>query len=71
MIILRKNFSSNKILNTAIGIDGRKLDQDMGRLGKIQTQRQLPNAGKLLGDEMRKLQKELNNGRQGKWLDTH
>ena len=70
MIVLRKkNFSGNKILNTnAPGfIKGRKYDMDMNRLGKLETsQRELQGVGNL-SKEIREMNKELNNGRLGKW----
>lgn len=74
MIILRKKyFSGTKILNTnAPGfIRGRKYDTDLDRLGRMETShRELAEPGQL-GKEMRKLGKELNQGRQGKWQDTY
>lgn len=71
MIILRKHFSGTHILNTnAPGfIKGRKYDTDLDRLGRMETShRELAKPGQLNG-EMRKLGKELNNGRLGKWQD--
>ena len=63
-----KRFS--KTLNTTSpGFDrSRKYDQDFARLGRLETQRQM--AGNELNREMRKLGKELNDGRLGKWRDT-
>ena len=47
----------------------RRYDQDFNRLGRLETSRQLTQVG-VLQEEMRKLSKELNEGRRGKWLDT-
>lgn len=62
-----------KKLNTSGGMVGfnkdRDYDQDFNRLGRFETTRQLSQT-RLLQDEMRKLSKELNEGRRGKWLDT-
>lgn len=72
MIILRrKNFGMILNTNSTPGfIRGRKYDQDMGRLGQMGTsQRELHRTGQL-SQEMRKLGKELNNGRLGKWQHT-
>lgn len=73
MIILRrKTYSGTQILNTnAPGfIRGRKYDTDLDRLGRMETsQRELAKPG-TLGTEMRKLNKELNNGRLGKWQNS-
>lgn len=70
MIVLRvKKFSGTKILNTnAPGfIKGRKYDTDLDRLGRMKTsQRELQRIPDL-GKEVRELNKELNNGRLGKW----
>ena len=70
MIVLRnKAFSGTKILNTnAPGfIKGRKYDTDLDRLGRMKTsQRELQRVPDL-GKEVRELNKELNNGRLGKW----
>lgn len=69
MIIKRKIFSGNKILNTnAPGfIKGRKYDTDLDRLGRMKTsQRELHKTGDL-NSEIREMNKELNNGRLGKW----
>lgn len=66
-----KRFSATKILNTnAPGfIRGRKYDTDLDRLGRMETsQRELHKVGEL-NSEMRKMNKELNNGRIGKWQD--
>lgn len=69
-----KRVSRPKILNTSGApgfIRGRNYDMDLGRLGKMETsQRELARVGDL-GKEMRKLSSELNQGRLGKWLDTH
>jgi hypothetical protein len=70
-----KRFSSNKILNTNMGVGigftrGRKYDTDMDRLGRMTTShRELSKVGEL-NREMRKLNTELNQGRLGKWHDT-
>ena len=61
----RKNFTSNKILNTNLGgigfKRGRKYDTDLDRLGRMDTaQRELSRVGDLRS-EMRKLSSELNN----------
>ena len=73
MIILRrKTYSGTHILNTnAPGfIKGRKYDTDLDRLGRMETsQRELAKPD-TLGNEMRKLSKELNNGRLGKWQSS-
>ena len=73
MIVLRKQFSGTKILNTngAPGfIKGRKYDTDLDRLGRMDTsQRELQRTG-LLNQEMKKLGNELNQGRLGKWRNT-
>ncbi len=70
MIVLRnKGFSGTKILNTnAPGfIKGRKYDTDLDRLGRMKTsQRELQRVPDL-GKEVRELNKELNDGRLGKW----
>jgi hypothetical protein len=74
MIILRKHFSGVKILETSGSpgfIRGRKYDTDLDRLGRMETsQRELNEVG-TLGKEMRKLNKELNQGRLGKWQDIN
>ena len=66
-----KRFSKTKILNTnAPGfIKGRKYDTDMDRLGRSSTQRELQRTGNL-NEEIRKMNKELNDGRLGKWRYT-
>lgn len=73
MIILRKQFSGTKILNTngAPGfIRGRKYDTDLDRLGRMETsQRELQRTGQI-GQEIRQLGKELNQGRLGKWQNS-
>ena len=58
-ILRKKSFSGTKILNTnAPGfIKGRKYDTDLDRLGRIKTAQ----------GELREMNKELNNGRLGKW----
>lgn len=62
-----------KILGTSGStgfIRGRNYDQDLGRLGRMETaQRELHRVGDL-GREIRQMGKELNQGRLGKWLDT-
>lgn len=66
-----KRFSATKILNTnAPGfIRGRKYDTDLDRLGRMETsQRELHKVGEL-NSEMRKMNRELNNRRIGKWQD--
>lgn len=72
MIILR-NFSSTKILNTnnTPGFQrGRKYDTDLDRLGRMETsQRELHRVGDL-NSELRKMNKELNLRRIGKWTET-
>lgn len=71
MIILRR-YSATKVIGTngAPGfIRGRKYDTDLDRLGRSSTQRELREVGDL-GKEIRKMNKELNNGRTGKWLYT-
>lgn len=74
MIIRRKNFSGTQILNTnnAPGfIRGRKYDTDLDRLGRMKTaQRELHRVGDL-NSELRKMNKELNIGRQGKWQNIN
>lgn len=72
MIIFRNKYFSG-ILNTR-GVAGfnrnRKYDQDMNRLGRMNTaQRELNMVGEL-NREMRKLNTELNQGRLGKWQST-
>lgn len=68
MILKRKLYA--RILNTR-GISGfqreRNYDEDMNRLGRLKTQRQLHTGVNDLNSEIRKLGKELNNGRLGKW----
>lgn len=69
MIVVRKMFSGSKILNTnAPGfIKGRKYDMDLDRLGRLKTsQRELHRLGDL-NSEIRVMNKELNQGRLGKW----
>lgn len=69
MIIYRKLFSGSKVLNTnAPGfIKGRKYDMDLDRLGRMKTsQRELHNLNSI-NQEIRKMNRELNNGRLGKW----
>lgn len=65
-----KRFSATQILNTNQGlgfINGRKYDTDLDRLGRMDTsQRELAKVGQL-GSEMKKLNKELEEGRRGKW----
>lgn len=68
-----KRFSSTHILNTngIAGFEhGRKYDQDMNRLGRGLVKNELTQTNQL-HREMRKLNTELNNGRLGKWQDTH
>lgn len=70
MIILRKkSFSGTKILNTnAPGfIKGRKYDTDLDRLGRIKTAQGELKKTRDLNSEIREMNKELNNGRLGKW----
>ena len=66
MIVLRRNCSSTKILNTnapSLGFTrGRKYDTDLDRLGRMDTShRELTRIGDL-GREARKLTSELNRG---------
>lgn len=73
-MIVIKRFSQSKILNTnspLLGFTrGRKYDTDLDRLGRMSTsQRELSRLGDL-GNEMRKLQGELNKGGRDKWLNT-
>ncbi len=74
MIILRKYFSGTRILETSGNpgfIRGRKYDTDLDRLGRMETShRELSKVGEL-NSEMRKLSRELNQGRLGKWQDTN
>jgi hypothetical protein len=72
MIVYIKNYSTNQILGTtgtAGFIRDRKYDEDMNRLSRYKTSRELHEVGNL-GREMRKLSQELNQGRLGKWQDT-
>ena len=73
MIILRRKFySGTQILNTNSPgfIRGRKYDTDLDRLGRMETShRELGKPG-TLGNEMRKLNRELNNGRLGQWQNS-
>jgi hypothetical protein len=82
MILFRfKNFSvldatkpqKPKTLNTSGNVPGfnkdRNYDQDFNRLGRLRTTRELSRTN-ALGEEMKKLNTELNEGRKGKWLDT-
>jgi len=67
-----KRFSTTQILDTnAPGFKrGRKYDQDLNRLSRMKTsQRELHRLGDI-NSEIRKMNKELNNGRLGKWQDT-
>ena len=66
-----KRFSQTKILKTnAPGfIKGRKYDTDLDRLGRSSTQRELQRTGNL-NEEIRKMNKELNDGRLGRWRYT-
>ena len=66
-----KRFSQTKILNTNApgSIKGRKYDTDLDRLGRSSTQRELQRTGNL-NEEIRKMNKELNDGRLGKWQYT-
>lgn len=49
---------------------GRKYDQDLSRLGKMKTShRELSKIGDL-SKEIRKMNKELNDGRLGRWQHT-
>ena len=70
MIIKRRLFSGPKVLNTrgAVGfINDRNYDEDFNRLGRMTTsQRELHRIGDL-SSEIREMNKELNNGRLGKW----
>ena len=51
-------------------IKGRKYDTDLDRLGRMNTShRELSRVGEL-GSEMRKLNKELNEGRMGRWQNS-
>jgi hypothetical protein len=63
-----KRFSKTLNTNSPGFIKGRKYDQDFDRLGRLETQRQM--AGNELNREMRKLGKELNDGRLGKWQQS-
>lgn len=68
-MMIVKRFSATKILNTNMGlgfIRGRKYDTDLDRLGRMDTSRELSQVGEL-NREMRKLGKELNEGRLGRW----
>jgi len=70
-----KRFSATQILNTNIPgvgfIKGRKYDTDLDRLGRMKTsQRELHNIG-TLNSEVRKMNKELNLGRLGKWQNLN
>lgn len=71
MIVLRKkSFSGTKILNTnaASGfIKGRKYDTDLDRLGRIDTAQGELKKTRDLNSEIRRMNKELNDGRLGKW----
>jgi hypothetical protein len=72
MIIKRKIFSGTKILNTnAPGfIKGRKYDTDLDRLGRMETSQRELHKTRDLNSEIREMNKELNNGRLGKWQNT-
>jgi len=73
MIILRRKlYSGTKILNTnAPGfIKGRKYDTDLDRLGRMETSHRELAKPDILGKEMREMNRELNNGRLGKWQDS-
>lgn len=65
-----KRFSANRILNTKFSgfIRGRNYDQDINRLCRLSTKRQM-GIGNLNG-EMRKLKSELNEARLGIWQHT-
>ena len=65
-----KRFSANRILNTKFSgfIRNRNYDQDINRLGRLSTKRQL-GIGNLTG-EMRNLKSELNEARLGIWQHT-
>lgn len=72
MILLRSKMFTGGILNTTAPgfIRGRKYDQDMDRLGRMETsQRELQKPGQI-GKEMRRLGKVLNEARKGQWLRT-
>ena len=64
-----KRFSKTLNTNSPGFIKGRTYDQDFNRLGRLETQRQIGGNNEL-GQEMRKLGKELNDGRLGKWQST-
>lgn len=71
IIFKKKSFTGVGLLNTnAPGfIKGRKYDQDLDRLGRMNTaQRELHRTCDL-NKEIRKMNKELNDGRLGKWQD--
>jgi hypothetical protein len=71
-VYLIKDFSTNQLIGTtgtAGFIRNRKYDEDMNRLGRYKTQRELHNIGNL-GREIREMNRELNQGRLGKWQDT-
>ena len=62
MIILRKTFSSKKILRTGglLGMSrGRNYDMDLGRLGKGNTSRELTKEQKTMRDEIRSMGSRL------------
>ena len=73
-MMIIKRFSANQILNTNMGLGftkGRKYDTDLDRLGRMDTShRELSKVGEL-NKEMRKLGKELNEGRMGRWQHSN
>lgn len=70
-VFIIKRFTGGILNTNAPGfIRGRKYDQDLGRLGKMETsQRELHKPGQVR-QEMRKMGKELNEARKGKWLQS-
>lgn len=66
-----KRFSTNQILRTnAPGFQkGKRYDQDLNRLGRWSTQKEMGRYGDL-NKEIRQMHKELNEGRLGLWQHT-
>jgi hypothetical protein len=73
IVYINKHYSANQLIGTSGNagfIRDRKYDMDMNRLSRYETRRELGSGVGNLGKEIREMNKELNQGRLGKWQDT-
>ena len=73
IVYINKYYSTNQLIGTtgnAGFIRNRRYDMDMNRLGRYETKRELGSGVGNLRREIREMNKELNQGRLGKWRDT-